>query len=215
MRKKFMVFGLLLIFVGIVSISLSNTYEIVHRAPEVASQQNADEVSAYFSVGENISIVLSPGDDWSPTGGIIEDGGYFLTLNVTLFSPDNGKTIFRLYFNASKEPPPAPDLPWPILLSKVELLCADEDSLEVSQPLTPEWIGGIIKQNGTFTAKSDRHPLLNTPPRLLAFHRAVTERRYPYSNLLPVGCLLGAVGCVTSLWSLKSDKKRVKRKPRK
>lgn len=215
LRKKFMVFGLILIFVGVVSVSLSNTYELVHRAVEVASKPNADEVSAYLSVGENVSILLSPGDDWSPTGGLVENGGVYLTLNVTLVSPDNGKTIFRLYFNTSKEPPLSPDLPWPIQLSKVEALYVDEDSIEVNQPLTLDWIGGVIKQNGTFTAKSDRHPFLNTPPRYLAFLRAVTERRYPYSNLLPVGSLLGVTGVVLSLWSLKSGRERKRQKLKK
>lgn len=218
LKKKFMVFmvfGILLIFVGIIIISLSNTYEIVHKASEVASRQNADEISAYFSTGENISIVLTPGSDWSPTGGLIEDGGFFIILNVTLFSPNNGKTIFRLYFNVSQEPPFSPDQPWPIFVSKVELLCVDKDSLEVSYPLTPQWIGGIIKQNGTFTVKSDRHPVSKSPPSLLAFYRAVTERRYPYSNFFSTGCLLSIIGSVVSLWNLIFGKKRKRRKLRK
>lgn len=209
-----MVFGIILIFVGVIFLSLSNTYELVHRASEVASKQNADEVSAIFSAGENISIGFSPGDDWSPKGGLIEDGGVLLTLNVTLISPDNGKTIFMLYFNASQEPPPSPDLPWPIYLSRVDVLLVDEDSFRVNQPLTPEWIGGVVKQDGTFTVKSDRHPLLNTPPRYLALRRVVVEKRYPFSNLLPIGFLLGIFGIVSSLWSLKFGKRRTKRKLR-
>ncbi|MEM2522835.1 MAG: hypothetical protein QXW82_06780 [Candidatus Bathyarchaeia archaeon] len=215
MRKKSMILGVILIFVGVVCVSLSNTHEFVHRAVEVASTQNADEVSAYFLIGENVSIVLSPGDDWSPTGGLVEDGGIYLTLNVTLISPDNGKTIFRFYFNTSKEPPSSPDLPWPLQLSKVEALCVDEDSIEVRKPLTLEWIGGIIRQNGTFTIKSSRHPFLNTPPRYLAFFRAVTERRYLYSNLFPVGSLLSVIGVALSLWGSKSERERKRQKLRK
>jgi hypothetical protein len=207
LRKSVLAFGIFLIFLSIIFISYSNFPIKINRPHEVANVQNSWEVSHYFNLGDNISLSIASGDDWSLA---FEDYTGQMPVNVTIIAPDGGETKFHVFYEGYPEPPP-PGQPWPIYIARVELVSRDEDALEVAEPVSVVWIGGVVKQNGTFTAKVDLW-WGKDPPRSLIFYIEIFEQKYPYTNFLPVGCIISVVGFILSAWGVKDKKRKVRRK---
>ena len=197
MRKASLALGIVLVLVGIITCSASNSPMEKLDYPEVKGAKEGWEVSGHFNAGEKL-LVLFPPPAW---GEYIIPNGDKATVDVEIFDPDNNKTEFRITFYPRRYP-------------DFELL-SNDGGLTVNEPI--EGVGGVTRLNGLYTARIDEFASIyydGGPPGHLSLHKEVVEREYPYRSVLPIGVALIVAGASLSVWAKSSKRTQRLRKKR-
>jgi len=225
LKRTLLTFGLILFLLGVI-VASSSSITAEHRWQTEVGRVNGDwVVSSSFKNGDNVTLDVAPGEAW---GYIFSDPGdtpLRLPLNISLVAPDNGETIFQVFFEGIPpqfyNPLPGQGLEdYPIYIYNITLLRLDDSLLVEENPL--EQIGGITAQTGVYTARVLRDGFWwagpePQPPRSLIFYKEEVAFSHPYTILLPIGGTLCAFGAVISILSVKSptrmkDKRRRRRR---
>ncbi len=196
MRRSFLALGIILLFVGVITFSVSYTPDESEINETVDRKENLPiqkwRISGEFDKGERLFVVFSAVD---PENAIVDSSA---VVDVNITSPSGGNTTFRVLFTDTFRP----DI-------NISLKSKDEDNgLVVSSPL--EGIGGEAEYDGMYTAHVYAYlPRLFYPPDgtlpWLELYRTVVERKYPYTAVLPVGIALIIAGVSLSIWAAGSS----------
>ncbi|MCW4052800.1 MAG: hypothetical protein NWE78_06305 [Candidatus Bathyarchaeota archaeon] len=197
MKRNFLGFGIILLFVGVILFSYFNTPPVEIEEPKLLEKlENSFDVSAEFNKSQKL-LVLFGAPRWDlypipdPTTAIVD---------VDVYDPYGNKTEFRVQFYKKQSP-------------ELWLRSNDTGGLEVSSPL--EGIVGITKYSGEYRAhiKEEAAMFYNSapPPTLSIFFMSI-ELEYPNRGFLYLGIAFVAIGFVVSVWSARSpDRKTLRR----
>jgi len=201
MRKDLVAFGIILMFAGVIVVSIStNPVERSERAIVAeAPVNNRWEVSAPFNKGEKLSVEFTP-----PNLDEVIVFDHTLKLVVEISSSQAGKTVFEIEFKKIGDK---------TVLSNITLVSKD-DGLKVSDP--PIEVGGIVPFTDNYLANitTRKNARYTSPgkgeywvPENLRLVKEVAYKEYPYLFVLPIGILLIAVGGSLSLWGSRRSSK--------
>jgi len=192
MRKTFVAFGIILLFVGVIVASASTTLlaeEKSHFSTRASVKDSWEVGPAPYKRNERLMVdFLPPNPEYDyliPT--------YPLKIVVEITSSHGNKTVFEVIFKeiGGKLAPPEVN----VTLS--------EDGLTVSDYQYE--IGGIIRHTGNYTANITSRHLGTWRPKTLALKVEIVEKEYPYFFVLPIGIALIVVGGSLSVWGAKSS----------
>ena len=212
MRKDILASSLILLFIGIVTISVAASIRaevIVSRdeVKEVTGSQldktaSSWSISGKFSKGRKLRVVIQPGELWR---GEPAPGGYaYLELPVSIYDPQGGQTNVTFVFTQSTNP-----------FSQVDHLQLDHVELEhKSSGLTFEEtdkrdivngteyyrdLAAIVEFDGTYKVTIFRAPGVGDPPSIFKLESLTVEWQHPYLFAIVVGgCLIFAA--LVLLW---------------
>lgn len=193
MKKALLGLGIILLFIGIVTLSMSYSVEESEKNLLVKREEDLPvgewRISARYNQSENLLVFFRP-----PKREGIPDSAAIIDVNIT--DPEGGNTTFRVVF-------------WKNGDTDINLT-SNDGGLAVPDPL--EGVGGTTKYEGLYTVYAYTYlPLYYYPPNgtLPSFelYKVVVERKYPYHGFLPVSVGLIAAGAILSIWGTKSSKK--------
>ena len=194
MRKGFSVFGIILLFVGILVFLSCNSPTERTIVSQVVPPKKQWNVTAYFNQYEKIIVNLGVPPEFHPDG--------VCNVTVTIVDPRGGKSVFLATYRIN----------WGYI--KYTLISTD-NGLDVDEPLPS--ISGVCNYSGNYTAQVDERfsYLYNGPPQI-SLSKEVVEKEYPYRSIWPAGIAIIIVGASLSIWAAKSSKpaQRLRRKRR-
>jgi hypothetical protein len=197
-KRNFLGFGIILVFVGILLFSYFNTPPVEVERPTLLDEQpNSFDVLAEFNQSQKLLVFFhAPRWDEYP----IPDPDTAI-VDVDVVDPYGNKTEFRVQFFKRDNP-------------EISLRSNDTGGLEVSLPL--EGIVGITKYAGEYSAHIDEKAAMfynSAPPPVLRLFAMSVKLEYPYIGFLFLGIGLMASGVAISVWSAQSSsRKTVKRR---
>jgi len=189
-RKYVVAFGIILLFVGVVVSSASNSFNERTEQSVVAEEQW--KAAGYFDKDEKLVVYLS-----KPTPEFFPD--HTASINVSVVDPAGNKSVFLVEYQNGV------GFVNVTLYSSSNGLIVDENILEV---------GGITTQSGNYTALVDEQAayLYVTAPPTITLIQETVERDYPYRSILPVGIAIIVFGASLSIWAAKSSKEPRKKR---
>ena len=193
MRKYIVAFGIILIFIGVVTSSVSNSY--TERTVDSTVSHGYWSTSGYFDINQNLSVQLSP-----PNAQFILIG--MGTFNVTIIDPADNESVFTV---RSRNVEGRQVLSNVTVVSTSNSLTADVINLGV---------GGIVHQSGNYTVIVDKKATYLYPkvPPDVTLTKETVKRDYPYRGILPVGIGILVFGVGLSIWAAKSSGKSGKKR---
>lgn len=185
MRKRFLAFGIILLFVGILVFLSCNSPTERTIVSQVAPPEKQWNVTAYFNKYEKMIVNLGVPPEFHPDG--------LTNVTVTIVDPSGGKSVFLATYHSST---------WGYI--KYTLNSSD-NGLDVDDPTTS--IGGVCNYSGNYTVQVDEQfsYLYDGAPQI-SLSKEIVEKEYPYRSILPVGIAIIIVGTSVSIWSAKSSK---------
>ncbi len=197
MGKASLAFGIIILFVGVLICSASNSSK--ENPGEIpVGIQNGWETSGYFDERNELLVWFT-----APKKDMVPDGWQVVVVDI--FDPNGGKTRFVVSFKNG-------------VFDHINVSSYD-GGLIVSEP--PTGVGGLTQCSGNYTACIDpeANPLASLyypqgPPKLELL-KLVVEKEYPYRSFLPVGIVLIVVGISLSIWSRRSLKRKRRRREKK
>jgi len=196
MRKTPLALGIIFLFIGIITFSISNT--AIEKLPEHKRIERALNlpygkwnISAQLNKSEKIFVLFS-----RPKLEVIPDG--LAIINVSIIDPKGGNTNFSVAF--SQEGVEYINLTW------------NDNGLTVNDSV--EGIGGTTLYTGNYTvqvyadeffAKNYYYPPAGTLPAL-ELYKVIEKKDYPYRILLPIAITLIFISIYLTVWSTKSSK---------
>jgi hypothetical protein len=207
MRKNILALGIILLFIGIITFSISFSAEKTEKNQLIKRKEDLPigkwEISAQFNKGEKLLVFFSRVQEKN----LIVDGTAIIDINITC--PKGGNTTFRVMFTDTYHP-----------YANITLKSKDNDNgLIVNYPL--EGIGGIAEYDGLYKVYVYSYSYLEFnyfPPNgtlpWLELYKVIEEKNYPYLILLPVAIALIIAGVSLSIWAAKTPKRpsRIKKK---
>lgn len=220
MRKDLLALSLILLFIGIVTISVAASIReevIVSRdeVKEVTGSQldktaSSWSISGKFSKGRKLRVVIQPGDLWF---GDYAPGYAYLKLPVSIYDPQGGQTNVTVVFTMPVDP-----------YSNIYLQFDHVELEHKSSGLTFEEIDKIDTVNGTeyyrdLAAIVEFDGIYNVtifragvgdPPSIFKLESLVVEWRYPYLfAIVAGGCLIfAALLLLIWTWKIKQPKSK-------
>lgn len=199
MRKWWMAFGVMLVLVGILVSSWSNSFKELTEIELVNEAEDGFEVSGNFTAGEKLYVKWEE-PDWE----ILRNGEYVVYyLTVIGPQPEDGETNFtvKLY-----SPP-----------KKGANVTVSSRGGGLNSCFTGQTFpGGIVQYSGEYVARLDEiarwyyrgsSPGRGSPPGYISLYTEVVRREYPHRSVLPVGIVLMVVGVPLAVWAAKSSQK--------
>lgn len=209
-RKKLLVIGLFLIFVGFCLWGVSSNKE-VHEIDEPAGGgSKVWEVSGNFTRGDIMYISMTQGLNWAEMLEPPSPGYKWIQLNVS--DPYGGFIIFEVEYVKRPETEPGP----PLSPTYVRI---EENSSKCLRLLWNEKInfsGGVfivgeVLASGNYTAKViDFIPSAGNeyPPSSLQLRRKWLSYSHPYLFLLYLGIAIIILGLLIVILAVKKRKRR-------
>lgn len=198
MRKSFVAFGIVLLFVGAIVASASTTLlaeEKSHFSTRASVKDSWEVGPALYKRNEKLIVDFLPPN---PKYDIIPDYPVKIIFEIT--SSHGSKTIFEAKCKEGLEGGLAPpDIS--VVLS--------EDGLIVSGYQVE--VGGIVSHTGNYTANITSRHMGTWHPKTLALKVEIVEKEYPYFFVLPIGVALIVVGGSLSVWGAISSTRTQKR----
>jgi hypothetical protein len=228
MKKTWLVFGILLIFVGFIvglygNSSKENVGELLGSKE---SSIHAWSVTLDFNAGQMLKLGIAQGQSWIPNDVTDEFkvGGQFieyLPVMVTITAPTGHNTTFEVeYRTIDIERQAVAVFIVKVLQKNAELKLESSNdtwtsgnNTYTSEYLNQPEISGIVELNGWYTATVSRIGLPTPPTRLTLFKYKVEIVKDQWF-LIPIGGTTAILGGGISVWSTKSKthKKPVKLK---
>lgn len=193
MKRNFLGFGIILLFIGVILFSYFNTPPVkVERPTLLGEEYSSFDVSAEFNQSQKLLVFFhAPRWDDYP----IPDPDTAI-VDVDIYDPYENKTAFRVQFFKRANP-------------EISLRSNDTGGLEVSLPL--EGPVGITKYAGEYRAHIDEKAAMfynSAPPPVLRIFAMSVALEYPYIGYLFLGVGLMASGVVVSVWSARSPPRK-------
>jgi len=215
LNKRFLAFGIILLFLGVV---LASNFNLpVEKPPRNVTVDSVSQAWAFskkssFEAGDIVVVRLVAGEGWW-TLFARAPPGYAHPVNMTVVGPTEHETTFMVFFAAMSQPEPDPETgEIPLYVYNITYAKPLSEDLEFREPRE---IGGIVKRAGEYFVRCDRGTYWpRSPPSELVLYKEVHEKEYPYAFLLPVGTVFGVSGVAVSMWGAKGErhKMRTKRK---
>jgi hypothetical protein len=192
-KRNFLGFGIILLFIGVILFSYFNTPPVkVERPTLLGEEYSSFDVSAEFNQSQKLLVFFhAPRWDDYP----IPDPDTAV-VDVDIYDPYENKTAFRVQFFKRANP-------------EISLRSNDTGGLEVSLPL--EGPVGITKYAGEYRAHIDEKAAMfynSAPPPVLRIFAMSVALEYPYIGYLFLGVGLMASGVVVSVWSARSPPRK-------
>lgn len=226
MRKGLVTMGVLILFIGLVSLTISNIQEKEFSKTSLRVE-NKWSAQDSFQKGENLTLRFFPHRDWSlPQYPELGGPPYskFLMVNITNVDTYSYTLIKVTLVPPSDSIPPEP--PYAFLLLPYGIEVVHHGAIIIED--YPDEINGIAKSSGRYRVRCslmpdsviDRdaegnpwsHPA--SPPTELTLGRVTTEMKKRYTSLLPVGATLSVIGLIVSIWGAEAEEPKLARKRR-
>lgn len=212
MKKWLIAFGVILICIGLVSMSTSNLTQEKTSLESVASTNDAWSISGTFDEDDRMVVIFREAYDW--WNGFFEpaDGMALLYVQIHIFDPQSNETRFEVALTPSN-----PGYPGLLIvdISVIKNGSLDTSTVKDAKTGLIMGIGGIVPQNGVYSVSVDVYPPRESAPETLELYEEKVERLYPWAFLLPSGAALGVVGTAISVFGLKSEKHSASSKSKK
>lgn len=193
MKKYFLAFGIILVFVGVIVAS--------------ASSLTKEKDPQYEIIAEN-------GGDWEIEGNFVKDDNLVLSYthpNLELW-PDilvkveiwpaehyDNRTVFQIGYNKTL----GYDTTTIKVVSKGGGLTVEDVEGIVQE------IGGTVTYSGYYWANFTTRPTAYWEKASPTLEVKIVEKEYPFLFVLPIGIGLIAVGTSTSIWGMKASKRKL------
>jgi len=219
MRRDVFIFGLLLVFGGMILASSYNFSMEVPNQETVAIESLKWEISGSFHKGDNVTLHIRPGQSWSEHPILADPNVGPLPANVTILAPGKGEAKLNVTFEVPPmslaEPGQDPLRLPPPVLTHLEVISSVGDIFELG--VLPEQTGAInliIKHDGTYVARVEKEGLwwvIAPPPapQTLEFVRYVVDVEYPFVSFLSIGTIACVFGLGLCVWSGRSSRRKV------
>jgi hypothetical protein len=193
LRNKLVYFGLTLLLVGVVCLTVGEVNLANRKNVTIGQRYLVWSYSCNLTGGGSYGVQIESSQDWSTP--FASEGQNPLPVNVTITSPDGGVTHLQAFYWGA----PASGLykeGTPPTIQYVTYENVDDASLTVDSA-SPK-IRFTVKQSGPYTVTVLQEGLWSTqPPAYILFFEAVVSNGETYSLLASGGGVLGILGGVT------------------
>ena len=221
MRKDLLASSLILLFIGIVTISVAASIRaevIVSRdeVKEVTGSQldktaSSWSISGKFSKGRKLRVVIQPGELWR---GEPAPGYAYLKLPVSIYDPQGGQTNVTVVFTMPVDPYSNIYLQFDhVELEHKSSGLTFEETDKIDTVNGTEYyndLAAIVEFDGTYKVTIFRAPGVGDPPSIFKLESLVVEWRYPYLfAIVAGGCLIfAALLLLIWTWKIKQPKSK-------
>jgi len=203
MKKALVIFGIILVFAGVIVASTSVIHtEESERSTVATAPPNEWEVSGPFNKGDMLSVEFVP-----PNLNELVIADSNLKLSVEVADSHGGKTVFEMEFSQT-------GFGGSTILKNLTIV-SNEDGLTASNP--PTEVGGIVPHTDDYSANITRVRVSYIAPgegfwvpSNLKLVKEVVCKEYPYLFALPIGIILMVVGGCLSFWGATSSKQMLR-----
>lgn len=218
-----MAIGIILMFIGVIAVSVSysfverledeivkahgSVYWVPHRTLPSDSEWRVT-ASGTFNEGEVLSVEVLPNNSRIGWGGIFARSLSPKAVNVTVIGP-SGTALFKIFFIGRAEEMIAGIIP--VGLYNYTLVQGSED-IEVridESTNAPREAGGLVKKAGTYIIEVAPCPAAwaMIPPEDVILYCQTYGRVYPYYNFRFIGIALLMCGFFVALYGFRCKRK--------
>jgi hypothetical protein len=194
-----MVFGIVLLFAGVIIASASTITNETSESSTVNTATNAWEISGVFDKNEKLLVDFTPPDMSQlmipePT----------LKLRVEITGPYESKTVFEMEF--AQRGFEGRTVLWNLTI------ILNENGLTVGDSV--DEVGGIVPYAGNYSANITTRRWWG-PPASLTLSAEVVHKEHPYLFGLAIGIPLAVVGGSLSFYSVRNPKRKLRSRNKK
>ncbi|MDH5448227.1 MAG: hypothetical protein OEX01_04400 [Candidatus Bathyarchaeota archaeon] len=216
MRNEWLVFGIILLFVGLIVTSAA----VSSQQEKVVSRDDVDKkldlltnatfwwIAGNFSKGRRLYLSMQPGPGWTAEPPSVYEM-YLLKVPVTITDPHGEETrLFAIFGTDPKSTQSDVVRFWGVNLTSNDggLIFEKSNEFQMVGITYYQEISAIVTIDGVYNATVNRNIGVWSPPSILLLQSLLIENEYPYWFVIPIGIALMIAGVSLSIWVTKHPK---------
>lgn len=221
MRKEWVVFGIILLFIGLIITSatasiqqerINARVELDHKTDSTDLFNNVSDwwIAGNFSRGRRLYLNIQPGrnPEWTTEPPTLHNLIYPLYVPVTITDPHGGETKLRVIFGSYPSDLEQHVSFWAVNVTSNDggLIFEKSNEWQIDGITYYQELRAVVNYDGIFNATVHRALGMWGPPSILSLESLIIEIEYPYWFVIPIGATFMIVGVFLSIWATKFSK---------